>query len=553
MYKNYFLFEKQINELKQKISEKNIINVFTYRKNEAIFELEDNPPCFLMINIDVNYPYILYKPAEHIRLHKFNLFDCLKGQVINDISIQPYDKLVTLSLNEYTVNVIFYGSRPNIIITKLSGEYIDSFKERRQSINKAQNNLLDFRTVSIKELIDLARRESSQKLIFFLNKHFAAVNRLMQNEIIFRARLDENLESGSINDEKYETLWKAFQDIASEADHPENYIYRRDGKIYRISLFRLYHLEQMNNIDKEEYHSINEAWERFIIEKIENDKFERLFKRCYQALEKRRQYLIRSLENIRKIEDLKERKKTAELKGNLLLTFKNNIPAHKSEVELENIFSDELEKIKIKLNPNKNVVENANQYFNKYKNQDKHRLTIDIKKSTYQDQLDDIDQLISSLKQTARLLKLNKIHSKLIEMKLIQGTKSIKENKKALPYSFNRLILEKEWDVYIGKSGENNDLLTFGFANKRDIWLHAQGTPGSHVIIRVPRRGSFPPPKVVEQAARIAAANSRAQHSTTVPVIYTEVRFVHRARKSPPGTVSVRNEKVLFVNPLKLS
>ena len=118
--------------------------------------------------------------------------------------------------------------------------------------------------------------------------------------------------------------------------------------------------------------------------------------------------------------------------------------------------------------------------------------------------------------------------------------------------TFKHLILEDNWHVYIGKSGENNDELTFKFANKQDYWFHAQGVPGSHVILKSQHKEQAPPYHILEQAAGIAAANSKAKHSSTVPVIYTQVRYISRIRNAPKGTVNTRNEKTLFVEPLQI-
>ncbi len=43
------------------------------------------------------------------------------------------------------------------------------------------------------------------------------------------------------------------------------------------------------------------------------------------------------------------------------------------------------------------------------------------------------------------------------------------------------------------------------------------------------------PKAVIEKAASLAALNSKAKHSSLVPVIYTERRYVRKPRKSPPG------------------
>ena len=106
-------------------------------------------------------------------------------------------------------------------------------------------------------------------------------------------------------------------------------------------------------------------------------------------------------------------------------------------------------------------------------------------------------------------------------------------------------------DKLIGQIDENNDLLTHKFAKKHDIWMHAQGVPGSHVIVRLPEKNTQPPLDILMQAASIAAYFSNAKNSKSVPVNYTEVRYVRKPRKSSAGTALMTRSKTLFVEPKK--
>jgi len=108
------------------------------------------------------------------------------------------------------------------------------------------------------------------------------------------------------------------------------------------------------------------------------------------------------------------------------------------------------------------------------------------------------------------------------------------------------------WSVLVGRCNAENDRLTAGAA-REDIFLHAQGCPGSHVILKTDGRSGGPPRKTLEEAARLAAYWSKARNSKTVPVNYTEVRHVNKPRGAAPGLVNIRNEKTLFVTPGEIS
>lgn len=114
---------------------------------------------------------------------------------------------------------------------------------------------------------------------------------------------------------------------------------------------------------------------------------------------------------------------------------------------------------------------------------------------------------------------------------------------------FRRYLVDGKWEVWVGRNNKENDELTHRAAHSRDIWLHAQGVSGSHVILRTGGKPETVPRPVLEKAAALAALNCKARNSELVPVIYTERRYVRKPRKAPPGTAVCLREKSLFVTP----
>ena len=102
--------------------------------------------------------------------------------------------------------------------------------------------------------------------------------------------------------------------------------------------------------------------------------------------------------------------------------------------------------------------------------------------------------------------------------------------------------------IYIGKSGHENDEVTFSIAGANDSWLHARGVPGSHVVIRWRTQGDENP-DTIEAAARLAAWYSGNRSSGTVEVDIAPRRFVRKIKGAGPGMVTYRNERTIAVNP----
>ena len=100
--------------------------------------------------------------------------------------------------------------------------------------------------------------------------------------------------------------------------------------------------------------------------------------------------------------------------------------------------------------------------------------------------------------------------------------------------------------IYVGHSGPENETVTFNLAGPDDLWLHARGVPGAHVIVRW---AGDEVNDVLEKAAALAAWYSSGRTSTTTEVDVTQRRYVRKIKGAGPGMVTYRNEQTLNVRP----
>lgn len=105
------------------------------------------------------------------------------------------------------------------------------------------------------------------------------------------------------------------------------------------------------------------------------------------------------------------------------------------------------------------------------------------------------------------------------------------------------------FEVVVGRNARDNDRVTFEVARSRDLWLHAQGYRGSHVIVR--SGGREVPHDTLLFAARLAAGNSEAGREDQVAVDYTLRKNVWRAKGGPPGAVNFAHHKTVLVAPAR--
>jgi len=112
---------------------------------------------------------------------------------------------------------------------------------------------------------------------------------------------------------------------------------------------------------------------------------------------------------------------------------------------------------------------------------------------------------------------------------------------------FRRFVSTDGLPIFVGRNARENEDLTFGLAKSDDLWLHARGTPGSHVVVRL-GKGAEPPVETLRDAATLALLYSDLKKSGKGEVVYTRRKWVKKAKGQAPGAVTITQEKSLHVN-----
>ncbi len=99
-------------------------------------------------------------------------------------------------------------------------------------------------------------------------------------------------------------------------------------------------------------------------------------------------------------------------------------------------------------------------------------------------------------------------------------------------------------EILVGKGAAENDQLTTRLARGNDLWLHARGRAGAHVVLRL-ARGKAPDQEALLDAAHLAAHFSEARGEASPEVVWTRAKHVRKTRGAPPGTVTYSQERAL--------
>lgn len=100
--------------------------------------------------------------------------------------------------------------------------------------------------------------------------------------------------------------------------------------------------------------------------------------------------------------------------------------------------------------------------------------------------------------------------------------------------------------ILVGRSRRENDRLSVGIARAGDVWFHARGAPGAHVLLQTSRRSksdqSPPEPACLQAAADLAVFYSDLRSEARAEVSYTDPKHVRKPPSAPPGAVTMKQE-----------
>ena len=114
-----------------------------------------------------------------------------------------------------------------------------------------------------------------------------------------------------------------------------------------------------------------------------------------------------------------------------------------------------------------------------------------------------------------------------------------------------RFVSPDGFVVLVGKTAEDNDVLSLKLGSPRDFWLHIASGSGSHVVVRNPDSLEKLPRDTVQFAASLAARYSKARAGGRVAVHLSTCREVGKPRGLPPGKVTLGRFKTVHAAPMQ--
>jgi len=230
------------------------------------------------------------------------------------------------------------------------------------------------------------------------------------------------------------------------------------------------------------------------------------------------------------------------LAGDLILSFQWQIAGQASFVPP---IGDDAPSIA--LDPALTPVENAQAYFARYRRAKRALQAVPERLAAADAVLATLDQWATDLALAEDRAEIDAVRADLAGSGWLPGSPSARAPKPATPRGPLRWVSPDGLTVLVGRNSRQNEQVTFTHAARGDLWLHARGVPGAHVVVR--SGGRAVPDATRRAAAALAAWFSSARGEARVEVTATDVRHVRRLKGGGLGMVTVLTGETMLVRP----
>ena len=269
-------------------------------------------------------------------------------------------------------------------------------------------------------------------------------------------------------------------------------------------------------------------------------RFQRLQQEALKSRRKLHKKLERLILNLREDLERCEEGLQREQDAELLKPIIHKLARGMTEIEVTDYYDPQLRPRKIALQPELSPLENLEKLFQRVKRARKGIQAITPRLAQTQQQCEQIAfeiELITSLEHLDDLLPY--VHATESQQPLPLA-KAAPTRSNSLPYN---VFFSKQGErILVGRNSRANDELTFRCSRGNDLWLHARGWPGSHVVIPRQRQQIISDQTLLD-AATLAIHFSKARDLPLVDVISTQVKYIRKPRNAGPGQVSVMRDQ----------
>ncbi len=482
----------------------------------------------------------------------------LDGAWLSDVQQPPFERWLILtfggSVGDTTLVLELIERRANVILLQ-GNRVLDAVQRVGPGMNRYRTILpgkpyeppppqakLDPTDLTELRLRRLLEEPGVPRLVWrVLVAGVAGVSPLFAREVVYRAtgnagtRVDQCDRITPLLDAFLDALvpyWEHSWDPVVTVDE--------DGRVATFAPYRLTHRGAVEPME-----SISQALGRYYRPILGEDAYQAAKAPLREAIEQAQQRVARKRESLaRQAPDpayLEEIRK----KGELVLAYATLITTGQTELEAQ--YDPDAPPMTIALDPRLSPVANAQRLFREYEKGKRAAAAFPRRLATSDREIAYLEQLATDLELAANWPEIDEVREALAAAGFLSSPPPARPRGAATKPL--RFVSDDGFVIFVGRNSRQNELVTFRRAAPEDLWLHARGVAGGHVVIK---SGGRPVPEgTLHQAARLAAGYSAARDEPDVPVDVVARKRVRRARGGEvrPGMITYVGAETVRVKP----
>ena len=250
----------------------------------------------------------------------------------------------------------------------------------------------------------------------------------------------------------------------------------------------------------------------------------------------------RALEQNRQALEDSTRADRYRLMGELLLAYAARVTPRAAEVALPDYTAGGAE-IRVPLDPGLTAVENAQRFFKRYGKAQAAARAVPDRIARLEAEAAALREALVHIATAASADDLWEVQADLAAARVLRREPRSRPAARTGPRRFGA---PGGGTIVVGRSARENDHVTFRLAGPDDLWFHARGLAGSHVILK---SDGAPDERAIAAAAQAAAYFSEGRDAPAVAVDWVARKHVRKPRGALPGAVTYSGERTLRVAP----
>jgi len=544
MLSNYYTLAILATDLDSKIRDRTITGAYSQEKDELVLSFDGLLDSLIVsCSPNVNTLY-LHSSFSRARANSVDVLKTICGKQVVSVSIQPMDRVISFQLQDgVKILTQFFGSKANVLLVDDSSLVVDAFKNARSVVDSRYAPLEGEIVHDFAALRALVAEEPTQTVFSLLKRAFPVLGSTLANEILFRAGVSVRAQGQEMSDEQIRRLAGSFTTLLTELSRPIPRVYIGKEPPHTPHRFSVVALNHCHDFEERLFPDIHEAI-RFFISKTRSAST--LLANASEIVATLHQHSIKLQRTIGAVEEDLKTTSRADEYDRYATTLMANLGAVKKGMKSAT-FPSEDGPVTVPLDSALSPVQNAQRHFEKAK---KSRLAYDQSRKRLVElrgTLHLAEELLAAAEAITTKEGLRQFMGDSAKQLDKFGIGEKAKEREELP--FRIFVVDGGFEVWAGKSSRNNDELTMKHSKPNDLWFHARGASGSHVVLKTNTSNGEPSKKAKEQAAGIAAHYSKMKNAKMVPVAMTERKYVRKPKGAPPGTVVLEREKVIFAEP----